>query len=206
MLELIFSAERRAAMPSLGDTASDAMERARDRALIHRATNIAIESAFRFGKDLPVGAVAASGNLIIGRYYASDKRNNFAWMHAEQMAVTDALMSSRGYQTDTIAVTIEPCDNCQDFLATVPGLRRVVFGLSRQQVADLGRVKPHAENIQQRALRLGLPYQVVQVDDPALQEVNEVILLHAQRDTHTGEVAIDRAGLHEALVAINSGE
>lgn len=180
------------------------LERTRDAALLWRATTLAIESAFSHGQDLPVGAVAAHRDAIVGRSYASDKRHRYAQMHAEYMAVMDAMANSRNFGPDTLAVTLEPCDNCQDFIATQPTIRRVVFGLTRRDAADRGLVKSHDETIFQRALRVGLPYQVMQVDDEALQLAGGVILEHTQRHVASGAVQIDKTGLQAALTRLNA--
>lgn len=205
VIEPIFRPENEAALPQIGDTSPEAMLLARDRALLWRATNLAIESAFRFGKDLPVGAVIAGGEWIVGRYFASDQRNELRPMHAEYMAVTDAYFN-RDFAppVDTVVVTVEPCDNCQDYLASQPGIKRVGFSMARQQVAELGLVKPHDETIFQRALRVGLPYEVIQIDDEQLREANRTVLSHVSRDVDTGQVQVDRIGLHEDLVKLNA--
>lgn len=192
-----------AAMPRLNETSPDAMQRARDAALLWRATNLAIEGAFRFGRDLPVGAVAAAGDWVVGRFFASDMRTGFDFMHAEHRAVLDAKMDRFNPPPDTVVVTAEPCDNCQDFLAGQSTIRRVAFGLTREELAARGLVKPHSENIFSRALRIGLPYEVAQVDDPDLLKAGRVILDHVVRDINTGLVTVNQQTLHEALVALN---
>lgn len=204
MIEPIFRPGNEAALPQLDDTSPEAMLLARDRALLWRATNLAIESAFRFGEDLPVGAVAAGDNWIVGRYFASDQRNALRPMHAEYMAVTDAYFNRNfAPPVDTVVVTIEPCDNCQDYLALQPGIKRVGFGVSRQQVAELGLVKPHDETIFQRALRIGLPYEIIQIDDEQLLTANHTVLGHISRDVNTGKVQVDRIRLQKDLVTLN---
>lgn len=185
----------------------DAKAVARDRALLWRATNLAIESAFSYGIDLPVGAVVASGNLIVGRWFARDRYNGFAQAHAEFMAIQDWQMTRRtsgAPEPDTLVVSIEPCDRCQDFIATIPSIKRVGFGLPRTAVSDRGIVRPHEETVFVRALRKGLPYEVMQIDDDQLQHTGLVLLDHVQRDPSTQEVAVDQSGLHDALVALNN--
>lgn len=205
MREPIFHEGNRGAMPAVDDIAPDAMLRARDRALLHRTTNLAIESAFTYGIDLPVGAVAALRDEIVGRHFAGDRRLGYDQMHAEYMASMDTIVGMGSACMDTIVVNVEPCNNCQDYLATLPSLTRVGFGLSRQQVADLGLVRPHRETIFERAARKHLPFEVVHIDDPELQDTNKIILAHTKRDPATGFVRVDREGLHYALVALNAG-
>jgi len=206
MIEPIFTPFNRPAHGYLAETDPRTLEQSRDKALLHRAISLAIESAFSRGQDLPVGAVAASGNMIVGRSVASDRRINIKRAHAEFMAVQDAVMQSLrsgAPKPDTIVVTLEPCDNCQDFLATLPNVKRVGFGLSRAQVAENGLVKPHDETIFQRALKVNLPYQIIQIDDPDLQQVGEIVLDHTRRDIHDEHVEIDHNGLRQALISFN---
>jgi pyrimidine deaminase RibD-like protein len=203
MREPIFRAENRAAMRNIADIAPDAESRARDRALLWRATTLAIESAFRYGRDFPVGAVAANGNEIVGRYYASDKRLGIDQLHAERMAVLDAMVDRTVDHPDTVVVTLEPCKKCQDFLASVPSIKRVGFSLTRAQVAAKGLVKSHDETIFGRALRNGAPFEIVHIEDEQLARANEAILDHVSRDPKTEEVQVDTEGLHSALVELN---
>lgn len=206
MIERIIVAGNEAALPTIGNIDRNAMGQARLKALLWRATNLAIESAFSFGKDLPVGATAAGDSWIVGRYFASDNRNGYKQMHAEYMAVMDAKMNqlSSGVEApDTVVVTLEPCDNCQDFLATVPSIKQVGFGLPRKAVSDRGLIKPHDETIFQRALRVGLPYEVIQIDDPDLIEAGGVILDHTHRNRDTELVEVDHLGLQRALIELN---
>lgn len=207
MIEPIVSDRSRAVMLS-PESLQDSNEEVRDKALLYRATTLAIESAFKFGKDLPVGAIAAGKNWIVGRHFASDQRNEFRRMHAEYMAEADARMGRIRDPsipaTDTIVVTLEPCNNCQDFLASIPNLKRVGFSLSRQEVADTGLVKPHDESVFQRAARLSLPYEVLQIEDDQLSEVNRTILACTSRDRNTELVDIDQCRLYDELVAFNN--
>lgn len=177
----------------------------RDEALLWRATNLAIESALRFGADLPVGAVAAEGDLIAGRYFASDRRfgGPHTEKHAEVMAILDTKFNWL-QQPDTVVVTIEPCDNCQDFLAAQPGLKRVGFGLSREEVAEKGLVKPHGESIFERVRRLGYGFEPVLIEDEELRRAGSLILDFAKRDVRSGAVTVDAPGLREAIKALNA--
>jgi pyrimidine deaminase RibD-like protein len=203
MREPIFRPENMAARPSVSDIGLEAGLRARDRALLWRATTLAIEGAFRFGQDFPVGAVAARGDEIIGRYFSSDNRLGYANMHAEYMAVADTLVDPINPAPDTVVVSLEPCGICQDFLARQPSIKRVGFGLTRQQVAEKGLVKPHSETIFARAARLGLPYKVIHIEDSQLQTAGTVILDCVSRDIGSGVVNIDTEALSKALTTLN---
>ena len=177
----------------------DAFDRARDEGLMLRATTLAIESALSFGVDLPVGAVVAQRNMIVGRYFASDKRNNISVQHAERMAVLETWLDPLHAKPDTIGVTIEPCDDCQDFLATQPSIKRVVFGISRNEVADRGLVKPHTEDIFDRKERLQLPFEVIKLENQRLLQIGGIILDFTTRELYSGIVNVDTTGLIEAL-------
>lgn len=202
MIEPIFVPGNEAALPRLHDTSPTSAIEARDRALLWRATTLAIESALRFGSDLPVGAAAAAGEVIVGRHFASDKRLKHHPAHAEFMAIADAEMTKLRSNTpmpDTVVVTLEPCDDCQDFLASTPSIKRVSFGLPRSAAEERGLLKKHRETIFERALRVGLPYEIVQIDDPQLLALGNTILDNTHRDPHTEVVTIDSLGLQRSL-------
>jgi tRNA(Arg) A34 adenosine deaminase TadA len=186
------------------DISPDSEMRARDRALLWRATTLAIESAFSYGLDFPVGAVAAKGDEIIGRHFASDKRHRMRELHAERMAVIEGMAGPLGKSPDTVVVTLEPCKMCQDFLATVPSIKRVGFGLARSEMEERGLAKHHDETIFGRAIRLGLPYEVVQIEDEQLHTAGTIILDNMHRDPITEKVEVDQAGLSRALQELNA--
>ena len=206
MIEPIFTDRNRIIWESL-ETPGNTLTDKRDKALLLRATSFAIQGAFDWGQDLPVGAVAALEDEIIGHYIASDRRNGYRQMHAEYMAEMDASMQRlRGVisgSTDTMVVTLEPCNNCQDFLATLPGLRRVGFGVLRSTAAEMGILKPHDETISERSLRLSLPYEVVQIEDPDLLAINIALLENTQRNPVTEEVRVDKLGLQRSLALLS---
>ena len=203
MIEPLYRSENMAAQPSIEDVSPDALQRARDRVLLWRATTLAIESAFTFGKDLPVGAVAASGNFIVGRYFSSDRRSGYNQMHAEYMAVMDSRLDPNRPKADTVVVTVEPCENCQDFLAQQANIKRVGFGFVRKELVAMNLVKPHEETIFQRAIRVGLPYEIVQIYDTQLAHAGRLLLSHVKRDTNNELIEIDRSGLRESLINLN---
>lgn len=108
-----------------------------------------------------------------------------------------------GGKPHTVVVTAEPCDNCQDTLARNRDVKRVVFGLSREDMVSKGLVKPHAETIFERAERMGLPYEVAQVADAQLQTVGLTLFDHVTRDVQSGQVNVDRQALSQALTELN---
>jgi pyrimidine deaminase RibD-like protein len=199
MIEPIFTERSKAAL-----ALHVSPETARDAALVFRATNLAIESAFTYAQDFPCGAVVAAGNWIVGQSFASDRRHGFAPAHAEFMAVGSAKTGMVVIEPDTIAVTLEPCGDCQDFIATQPSIKRVVFGLGRTAASSRGLVKPKNETIFERARRVGLPYEIVHVDDPQLQRAGEIILDSTARNTQTGEVSIDLVSLQDELATLTN--
>lgn len=176
---------------------------AQDRAALHRAINLAIESAFTNGLDLPVGAVSLQGGEIIGRGFAKDKRHNLPQLHAERMAILDTEFDVMGGKPDTIVSSLEPCNSCQDFLAQESSIRRVVFGVRRAEIVAKGLARPAEADIFQRADRLGFSYEVTQVDDEQLCLAGLTIFGYIKRDIDTDTVEVDVAALHEALVALN---
>lgn len=206
MLEPIFTDRNEAARALIVPGDAESLARARDSALLQRATELAIESAFMYGKDLPVGAVAANSLWITGRYYASDKRLNWPSVHAEVMALIDSEYNRDvSLGPDTLVVTVEPCNDCQDFIASQDcgRITRIGFGLTRGEVAEKGLVKPHDESIFERVARLGYPYEVFKIEDEELHKAGGIILDFVRRDTATGLTTIDTEGLTTALSALN---
>lgn len=202
MREPLFVADNVVAQQYIVEGDPSSLLRARDAAALHRATTLALESAFRFGKDLPVGAVAVNGESIIGRGFAGDMRLGESRAHAEVMATLDSRFDVFAQRPETVIVSVEPCDNCQDFLANQPGLKRVGYGLSRADVAERGLVRPHAEDIQERVIRKGFSYEAFQVEDEALRALGLLILDHTTRSLETGDVLVDTQGLGADLEAL----
>src|SRR3989344_3582791 len=197
MHEPIFTARNEAAKRHMKEGDPVSYRKALDAALLHRAIGLAIESAFRFGQDLPVGAVAANDNWITGRYYSSDGRLSWPPMHAEVMALIDSEYNRFVSIPDTLVVTLEPCDRCQDSIASTDWCRikRVGFGISREEVAERGLVIPYEETIFERTARLGYAYELFKVDDDQLYKAGGLILDFVQRDVANGSVRVDKEKL-----------
>lgn len=204
MLSPLFGIEDIRRLRADPDTPPSEITRLRDKSLLITATELAVAGAFKYGTDLPVGAAAAAGDWINGRYYASDRRAGYRQMHAEYMAVQDAALDVAAPRPDTVVVTLEPCDACQDFLATIPSIKRVGFGLPRREVEERGIVKPHGETIFERADRLGLPYEVVLISDPLLLRVGRTILDNVHRDPVREVVGIDTLKLQADFMALQA--
>jgi pyrimidine deaminase RibD-like protein len=169
----------------------------RDEALMWRAVSLAVESMETHGIDMPVGAVVAQGNQIVGRSFASDTRfgGQYLWAHAEVMADLDSQVGSFSYHAspDVVAVSLEPCNHCQDYFSRHPSVRRVLFGISRPEVAERGLVNPHDETIYERVERLGYKFEVAQISGPALK-AGQAILDFTRRDLRSGVVTVDVEG------------
>ena len=86
------------------------------------------EKAFEEG-EVPVGAVVACKNQIIGRGHNSTERLNDVTAHAEIVALTAAanFLNSKYLKDCTLYVTLEPCVMCAGALNWAQ-LGRLVYG------------------------------------------------------------------------------
>lgn len=163
----------------------------------------AIESAMVYSADMPVGAVAITNGEIVGYGTANDQRKGDPLLHAEVEAVQDALYGDVPRRPDTIVTTLEPCGQCQDYLAGIGGLRRVVFGLPRSEASDRGLVAARPISAAERAKSRGYSFEVVHMDNPSLSTIGKAVLDSVlSRDFETGAVTIDRALLFRSLVTL----
>lgn len=161
----------------------------RDIALLARATERAFVSAFQYSRDFPIGAVAARDNLVYGAYAAADVRYNSSFhLHAEIMALADAKLHSAP-ELDTLAVTVEPCGTCIEELKN-SGIHRVVFAVPRYRLSELGLVNER-EGIFSRDGESTLPFEIVQIGDPEITELNMILFRNMKRDLSTGLVSYD---------------
>lgn len=193
MREILFTRNNAQAQRHFVEGDYGSYERVRLAAAWQRATELALESARTYGLDFPVGAVALNGIDIVGRGFANDKRLGNDLMHAETSAISDTMHMRE--LPDTLVVNVEPCPQCQWYLKGVPNLRKVVFGLSRHDLAEKGLLRPHDEDI----FSQNLPYQVEQIDDEELRADNLLIYDHVQRDASTGLVEVDYPAIIAAL-------
>ena len=173
-------------------------------AAMHHVMEIGLANTIKHKTELPCGAVATRGAVMIGKGVPTDFRLMQDPLHAEFNAGASARLDptyrpvnvydSEGKVVagppDTFRVGFEPCDNCQDWLATQPGIKRVAFILSRVDLANKGLVKPHPETIFERVERLGFPYTVEQLQDEELRGIGLSILDHVQRNPKTEVVTI----------------
>jgi tRNA(adenine34) deaminase len=78
--------------------------------------------------EVPVGAVVARGQLILGRGFNQSITRNDPTAHAEMQALREAAVNSANYRLSnaTIYVTLEPCVMCAGALVTAR-VQRLVF-------------------------------------------------------------------------------
>jgi tRNA(Arg) A34 adenosine deaminase TadA len=164
------------------------------KAVLWRASALAIEGAFRFGTDLPVGASLSDGSQQSTGFFASDRRTGYDHLHAERYV----LARSEMYQlTPTImGVTMEPCLPCQSAI-NAENIKSCYFVLSRQQVAELGLVNDRP-GLLDGPVQQEPPFYI-QVTDPILTDINLTLLRNTVRDRNTGVVEVDRDKLMSDL-------
>lgn len=171
----------------------------RDIALLARATERAYVSAFQYSQDFPIGAVAARDNLIHGAYAAADVRYDSSFhLHAEIMALADAKINGAP-ELDTLAVTVEPCGTCIENLKHA-GIYRVVFAIPRYRLSELGLVNAR-DGIFSRDEESPLPFEIVQIGDPEITELNMILFRNMKRDLSTGLVSYDLETIGKELRA-----
>ncbi|HRH56406.1 MAG TPA: nucleoside deaminase [Chitinophagales bacterium] len=81
--------------------------------------------------EVPVGAVVAYGNKIIGKGYNQVEKLNDPTAHAEILAITAAcnFLGSKYLDKCTLYVTLEPCMMCTGAIREAQ-LQKVMFGAS----------------------------------------------------------------------------
>jgi tRNA(adenine34) deaminase len=99
----------------------------RDRAMMELALEDA-RLALGWG-DVPIGAVVARGDEILGRAGNARERDDDPTAHAEILAIRGAAAAFRSWRLTgcTIYVTLEPCAMCAGALV-LARLDRLVFG------------------------------------------------------------------------------
>ncbi len=75
---------------------------------------IALETAKKSGKDLPVGAIIVKNNEIIACAHNEQEKLNDITAHAEILAIREAEKKLKNWRLNgcTIYVTLEPCPMC----------------------------------------------------------------------------------------------
>jgi len=143
---------------------------------------LGFESALKTGKDLPVGAVALVSDMTLGEGVASDQSTGHSHLHAEVNAVQKAVQLQADYpylEPTTIVTNVEPCTDCQDFLATIPSIKSVMYLIPRWELARMNLVLDR-EPIEQSDER---PYDVFRLDQPDLYRHGLALFETAHRET-----------------------
>lgn len=168
-------------------------------ALLEAATRAAIDGAVTYGVDMPVGAATSKDGTILSATYAQDNLLGDEDAHAELMAIRRTSEEFPGAAPDTIAVTLEPCSACQEYLSTIPGLRLVVYVLPRSAASSRHIIRPKSGTIIQRYEQHKFPYDVMQASNSNLVGVGELLLDVTSRNITTSETTVDTATLLRQL-------
>jgi tRNA(adenine34) deaminase len=93
---------------------------------------LALEDARAAGEagDVPVGAVVARGDEVLGRAGNARERENDPTAHAEVLALRRAAAAAGSWHLEgcTMVVTLEPCAMCSGALV-LARVDRLVFGV-----------------------------------------------------------------------------
>lgn len=168
-----------------------------DIALLAKATELAFVSAFQYGRDFPIGAVAADANMVCGRYSAVDVRYpNYSYLHAEPMALADAKL--QGGKPETVAVTLEPCGMCARDALSNSGISRVVCAIPRSVVEERGLVNER-DGIFVKDGESMFPFEIALYNDPELTMLNLLLYDNMTRDISSGEISLDLEAIETGL-------
>jgi tRNA(adenine34) deaminase len=115
--------------------------RTTDRALDARMMRLALEEAERAARwgDVPVGAVVARGEEVLGRAGNQREHRNDPTAHAEVLALRQAseVLGTWRLEGCTIYVTLEPCAMCAGALV-LARIDRLVFGAADPKAGFAG--------------------------------------------------------------------
>ena len=91
--------------------------------------------------EVPVGAVIAHKNQVIGRAFNQNKLLKDPTAHAEMLAITQAceFLKSENLPETTLYVTLEPCPMCLGAMILVR-IGRLVFGAREEKTGACGSV------------------------------------------------------------------
>jgi len=89
--------------------------------------------------EVPVGAVAVRGSLVLARAHNQVEQLQDATAHAEMILLTQAAAAVGGWRLDevTVYVTKEPCAMCAGAMVNAR-LRRVVYGAADARAGAAG--------------------------------------------------------------------
>jgi len=164
-----------------------------------RATSLAIESALRFGRDMPVGAVTIDGESVSSGFFASDMRTGYSFTHAEERAITYAGMY--GLKPRLLCVNLEPCGGCQSAIASSP-VEKVAFVFDREATSSRGLINSRPGLLEEIDQGKEVGFEPIQILDPALIKINGIVFDNVQRDRTTGTVEIDRERMRAELAVL----
>jgi tRNA(adenine34) deaminase len=112
-----------------------------DRVLDERMMALALEDARDAAEagDVPVGAVVAMGERVLGRAGNAREREQDPTAHAEILALRDAAAAVGSWRLTgcVLVVTLEPCPMCAG-AAVAARLDAVAFGASDPKAGALG--------------------------------------------------------------------
>lgn len=111
----------------------------RDAELMREALTLAVRAAEL--DEVPVGAVVAAGERVVGRGYNQREQGKDATLHAEMIAIRAACQTLGGWRLPgcTLYVTLEPCPMCAGAIINAR-IERVVFGAADPKSGALGGV------------------------------------------------------------------
>lgn len=164
-----------------------------------RAVELAYESVWQHGIDMPVGAIALSGPTISGEGIASDKRTGYPMLHAEVYALNSAELGGRfNPPPDILVSTMEPCRQCRTVIPSISSVRAVYYLLGREDVESAGLVRAYTDDEV-----AGLPptsYASLQLPMTYLKEPLQELFGTLKREHDSGALTVDRKKL-EKLIA-----
>lgn len=151
-------------------------------------------------QDLAIGAAVCdpTSGQVYGLGFAQDQETGNRLLHAEVAAMLDARQRGVGLGSLMLATTVEPCPSCLDEIDKA-GIPRVLYGVSRFQLEQMGIVKPHgldAQSIAEAGRKEGRYRFALDelTDTPATQALRRLclrLLMGFERDLESGEVRQD---------------
>ena len=172
---------------------------------LSQATKEGVKGLIDKGLDLPIAATVMAGGFIKGKAHASDVTKKDPSAFAEPEAVRIGTRDQCNSRLDCIAVNVAPGQRSQDLIAKLATIKIVCFVLPRSVLSDMQLIRPHQDDILDRARRGELPYEVIQFDDHDLFERNTHLFSLLSRDLETGQVSIrDQAAFYDELPVLMS--
>ena len=110
------------------------------------------------------------------------------------------LMEAQLHQSphpDTLTVTVEPCGPCIQYICD-SGVKRIVFAIPRRTLSDLGLVNVR-DGIFTRDNKERLPLEIIQICDPEITRLNELLFQNTQRNRETGTTNLNLDRIRQFL-------